>query len=293
MMAAEAALKARAIGRGQTQYPAVFAYDGTVTELESYGKGGGVYASSIDGGVLIGHLDCTNPPTCTTSGSARWSGSAAPTVLDIVGFLRATSSSGTIMAGDGSESSTGFLFDGSARTLIPGLSYVAALTPDGKYVAGRLQDLTKAGLWSAQTATITNIGSSTWTNTMISGVNGTDPAVVGYGYVSSTDSYVGFRWKGGVLTELGFLAGGTSTSAYAVSSDGSTVVGSTGTSSLQEAFIWTDSSKLRTVLDELKARGLEPAVDLRISATFISDDGKTLVGYLSAPTPGFMRIVLQ
>jgi len=281
--------------QGFNYYPAAFAYDGTVTELESYGKGGSVSASSSDGSVLLGYINCANPPSCTGSGSpnARWSGSAAPTLYTFYGFVRAASSSAAIMAGDQSESSSGFIY-GTSRTLIPELSSVAAMTPDGKYVAGQLQNSDQAGLWSAQTQVLTKIGASNWSITKIGDVNGTDPAVVGTGFVGSSASSIGFRWKGGVLTELGVLPGTDRTSANAVSSDGSTVVGISSTDAFQEAFIWTDSNKMRTIIDELKARGLEPAVDLQLTnADFISDDGKTIVGMVHGTDLSFWRVVLQ
>jgi uncharacterized membrane protein len=284
------------VGRGQASYPAAFAIDGTVTELESYGKGGSVMAASSDGSVLVGTIGCANPPTCTTSGTAnvRWVGTAAPTVLSVTGTLRSTSSSGTTYAGDGSETGTAFLFNGTSRTLITDLTSGVAITPDGKYVAGAHKNGKQGGLWLAQTQAVTLIGLSTWTSTSIKWANGTDPAVIGYGYISSNDSYHGFRWKGGTTTDLGLLSGGVYTMPNSVSSDGSTVVGYTGTNSFQQAFIWTDSGKLRTVVDELKARGLEPAIDLALpNADFVSDDGKTIVGWLSGTPPTFWRAVLQ
>ena len=281
------------IARGQSSYPAVFAYDGTVTELESYGKGGSVYGTNGDGSVSVGVISCTNPPACTISGSVRWSGSGAPTVLGITGTVRATSSSGSIYAGDGGETSAAFLYNGTQRTLIPDLVTANALTPDGKYVAGSYKDELNGALWFVQTQAVTLIGAPNWT-TSIKAANGTDPTVVGYAYISASVPSVAFRWKGGVITDLGLLAGGAYSSPNAVSFDGSTVVGVTGTNSYQQAFIWTDSSKMRSIVDELKARGVEPAVDLALpNADFISDDGKTIVGWLSGATPTFWRVVLQ
>lgn len=282
------------IGRNQSSYPATFAVDGTVTELESYGKGGTAYAVTSDGSVVVGGSGCTNPPTCSTTGNVRWAGTSAPTPLSVSGTLRATSSSGTMYAGDGSEDGTAFLFNGSSRTLIPDLLSCAGLTPDGKYVAGTYKDGKQGALWYAQTQAVKLIGDPNWTNTNVKGLNGTDPAVIGYGYISSSDSYIGFRWKGGSITQLGLLPGGVYTIPNAVSLDGSTVVGLTGSNAFQQAFIWTDSGKLRTIVDELKSRGLEPPVDLALnSADFVSDDGKTIVGWLAGSPPTFWRAVLQ
>jgi uncharacterized membrane protein len=157
-----------------------------------------------------------------------------------------------------------------------------------------LQNGVQGGLWLAQTQAITTIGASNWTSISVIGINGTDPAVIGYGHISATNSYVGFRWKGGVLTELGALAVGADSHPYAVSIDGSTVVGMTGTNDFQQAFIWTDEEKLRTVVDELRARGLEPPIDFQLTtAEFLSDDGKTIVGTVFGDLPKFWRVVLE
>ncbi|HKO46435.1 MAG TPA: hypothetical protein VJV79_01850 [Polyangiaceae bacterium] len=290
------------IGRGLTGYPAAFAADGTATELESYGKGGIVSVSSADGSVLVGSLVCSNPPTCTQATGAtlsQWSGTTAPKVLAADKTARGMSSSGAIVTGDYYDSSSngqiGYIFSSSqGLTSIPAFMSVAGLSPDGKYVAGTLQNGVQAGLWLAQTQAVTKFGASNWTSVTVSGVNGTDPAVIGFGYVESSDSYVGFRWKGGVLSHFGVLAGGVYSLPSAVSSDGSTVVGATGTNSFKQAFIWTDKDKLRSVVDELKSRGLEPALDLELSEVhFLSDDGKTMVGLRYTQPPSFWRVVLE
>jgi uncharacterized membrane protein len=188
----------------------------------------------------------------------------------------------------------GFLLSIQGLTSIPEFTSVAGLTPDGKYVVGALENGTQVGLWLAQTKEITKIGAANWTSISARGVNGTDPAVIGHGYIQASDSYIGFRWKGGVMTQFGLLAGGVYSLPYAISSDGSTVVGVTGTNGFQQAFIWTDKDKLRTIIDEVKSRGLEPALDLELTnASFISDDGKTIVGMHFTQAPSFWRVVLE
>ena len=52
--------------------------------------------------------------------------------------------------------------------------------------------------------------------------------------------------------------------------------------------------EVRTIVDELKARGLEPVSDLTLKyAKFISDDGKTIVGADFTSPPTFWRVILQ
>jgi hypothetical protein len=285
------------LGRNRSAFPASIAFDGAVTELETYGKGGSVAATSVDGNVFVGSMGCANPPTCsdTTWSMSQWTGTAAPKVLGFPGNARSISSSGGIIAGDYIDGVVqGFVINGNQRTSIPDMDWVSGITPDGKYVAGRLRIGVQGGLWSAQSQTIVKIGSTDWTSTTLNAVNGTAPAVVGSGYISLGDQSIGFRWKGGVLTELGLLTGGKYTTPNAVAADGGTVVGTTGTNAFQQAFIWTDAGKLRTIVDELKARGLEPAVDLTLKyANYVSDDGKTIVGSELTSPPTFWRVVLQ
>jgi hypothetical protein len=52
--------------------------------------------------------------------------------------------------------------------------------------------------------------------------------------------------------------------------------------------------ELRTIVDELKVRGLEPAIDLQLTtADFVSDDGKAIVGIQYTQPPTFWRAVLD
>lgn len=288
------------ISKNRTNYPALFALDGSVTALESYGKSGWIEAASADGNVLLGGMGCSDPPTCSdpTLSATTWTGTAAPKVVYTNGTGRALSSSGTALAGDyydsGFSQNRGFIKNGNSGTTIPDLSYVAGMTPDAKFVAGTPQaGGVQAALWSAQTQTLTKIGSTSWLSTTITALNGTDPAVAGWGAAGS-DTLVGFRWKGGTLTQLGVLSGGLYTTPAAIAADGGTVVGLTGTNSFQQAFIWTDKDKLRTIVDELRARGLELPVDLKLTnALFLSDDGKTIVGTEFTSPPSFWRVVLK
>ncbi len=287
------------LGRGNNGFPAAIAADGKVTELESYGSGGRIDASSADGNVLVGLVGCANPPSCsdTTWSIAQWTGTTAPKVITSEGSPRRISSSGSIIVGDYYESSADqqqvFIISGNQRQSIAEMDWAGGVTPDGRYVAGRLRTGPQGGLWYAQTQKITKLGSTSWVRTNITGVNGTDPVVIGDGYTKD-DTNIGFRWKGGVLTELGFLEGGKYTLPNAVSFDGSTIVGTTGTNAFQIAFIWTEEKKLVSLLDELASRGLELPVDLTLRyAHFISDDGKIIVGVEHTQPFSFWRVVLD
>lgn len=292
---------AGALKKGNLSYPGVMAPDGTVTALEMYGKEAGTRAISGDGNVVVAETFCANPPSCsdTTLSILSWTGSAAPKASGVYGNPRSLSSSGAIIAGDNYNSIVGdyrgYVYTaGKGTVTIDAISLVVAMTQDGQYVVGDSPSGGQLALWAAQTGNVTRIGSAGWSSISANGINGvgSNPTVIGNAYISASDSRVAFRWKGGVITELATLSSGNFINPLGVSSDGGTVVGQAGPSGGQQAFIWTDADKLRTVVDELRARGMEPALDFTLGvASYLSDDGKTIVGSDEVNT--FWRVVLQ
>lgn len=290
------------IGQGPGS-PAAVAFDGTVTELEQHGTtNGGTTAISADGNVIIGRMGCANPPQCTdTSWSeVRWVGSAGPEVLVSTywGTVTHASASGALVLGfyydEQAGGSRGFIVNDNQLTFVPaviGDSNFFGMSQDGKYVAGSLV-AGGIGLWYAPTQAVTPITNSKWDGLNVVAVNGTaTPVVVGRGAIHATNTEIGYRWMNGDLDEIDPLPGGESTSPYAVSADGRTVVGIADGSN---AFIWTDPGGTRTVVDELKARGYEPPSDLQLqNAFFTSDDGKIIVGDDFFNTPMFWRVILD
>lgn len=252
---------------------------------------------SADGNVIIGEMGCANPPSCTdtTWSQAKWVGSAAPVTFATSGYIRSVSSSGTYVAGwypDIFDNAVyGMLINGNQLTVIKEFDLTHGISKDGNYIAGKLAG-GGSGLWYAPTGVITNINNPAWNSTAITNVNGTAPVMIGEGYVTSTSTRVGYRWKGGVFTPLGLLPGAQYSSPTAVSNDGSTVVGTSGDTPL--AFIWTDADKLRTIVTELANRGYEAPSDLLLKyPKFISEDGKTIVGVEIVSPPSFWRVVLN
>lgn len=92
------------------------------------------------------------------------------------------------------------------------------------------------------------------------GFSGSDPGI---------SSYEAFRWtQSGGMVGLGALSGGTRvSSANSITSDGMTIVGSSG----KEAFLWTESGGM-VGLGDLEGGSF------RSIAYDISDDGSTVVG---------------
>jgi len=77
--------------------------------------------------------------------------------------------------------------------------------------------------------------------------------------------------------------------ALAVSEDGNTVVGNTGTAFNEDAFIWTPASGMLLLVDYAAARGVAiPPGFLLLSANAISADGKTIAGNGIDPTGSFV-----
>jgi uncharacterized membrane protein len=283
--------------RGKTQTASTITAAGALTELPSYGgTSTNPVAISTDGNVIVGQMNCGDPPDCTefVPTIARWTGTAAPQVVSKYDYVDAASSTGASVAGtrynEESGENSGFLLNSSGQTIISDFSSVSALSPDGKTVAGNLRADNFAALWLATNKTITKVGDSAWTSSYISALNGQTLVASGYG-TSTQGKSVGFRWKGGTLTKVGVLSGGTQTLPYAISADGGTMVGVADQGAFWPAVIWTDSGKLRTIVDELEARGYEPPADFEVNnGQFVSNDGKIIVGGLDG---GFWRVTLK
>ena len=98
-----------------------------------------------------------------------------------------------------------------------------------------------------------------------------DGAVMVGDVVSPGESYEGFRWSAGSLTQASGIPGaGSQSHAYAVSADGSVIVGQSGT----EAFRWTAAGGMS---------GLGYLDGANISlARSVSADGSVVVGYSEA-----------
>jgi len=292
---------AATLNRSGTAYPAAVAADGTITELSAYGSWGYGLAISADSSVIVGEIGCANPPSCTDKSTTevRWVGSAAPVLISLYqAAARYVSSSGTFVGGTyydlTLDRNVGFIINGNSLNSVPELRYVSGMNKDGKYLIGEIPDANGGGvgLFYSTTRAVTKLAGSGWTSTSLTAINGNTPVVIGQGYISATNQYVGYRWKGGVFTALGVLSGTTSSNPSAVSNDGSTVVGTTYDAI--QAFIWTDTDKLRYIVDELKNRGYEPPSDLLLKyPKFISEDGKTIVGVEIVDPPTFWRVVLN
>jgi len=108
--------------------------------------------------------------------------------------------------------------------------------------------------------------------------------VVGYS-VSSSGYAEAFRWtRSGGMVGLGYLAGYSVSVASAVSADGCTVVGNSGSGDKTEAFIWDKKNGMRNLRELLiDVCGLDLSGWTLERATGISSDGKIIVGIGMGP----------
>src|SRR5262249_34668220 len=111
------------------------------------------------------------------------------------------------------------------------------------------------------------------------GVSADGSVVVGISYDNNTFLGHAYRWKAGVVQDLGNLGGGVSY-AFAASSDGATVVGQSANGKTSDAFRWTIAGGMR---DLGNLGGDFPSS----SAADVSADGTVVVG--SAPMLGLTR----
>jgi len=87
------------------------------------------------------------------------------------------------------------------------------------------------------------------------------------------------------MVGLGFLPdGGFWSEARGVSSDGSVIVGCGNSASGMEAFLWDDVNGMRNLRTVLVDSGLDLTDWQLTSATGISADGLTIVGYGTNPS---------
>lgn len=103
-----------------------------------------------------------------------------------------------------------------------------------------------------------------------------------------------FRWTSGVMTGLGFLPDATSSTAKAVSGDGTVVVGESG----GQAFIWTAATGMQPLISVLIAGGVTTLDFAAVyDATGISSDGQWVVGkrgssaFLASYSPSDLDLV--
>ncbi len=265
--------------------------------LAGFAVSSGGTALSVDGAVVTGASAASGG---SISRAFRWT---AATGMQNIGVLGTGSASGgTAISADGSvivgfSYTNGFFgFTAIRWTAATGMQNLGlehgananAISADTSVVVGT--DISNDGFLRA--FRWTSIGGRQLLSLPIYAdssegyVTSADGSVVA-GYVadyliSDTFSAHAFRWSGlpgdGGMVDLGTLDGGNESYAYAISADGSVVVGTSGSSSGDRAFLWASSLGMVDLNSFLLARGVNLTGWTLKSARGISADGSAIVG---------------
>lgn len=182
--------------------------------------------------------------------------------------------------------------------LMPGRGSAAkGISGNGLWVVGGANGVgaqTRAVRWSladyeTASTTILDLGTLGGLYSVGEDVSDDGRVVAGYGTNSANTFTRAFRWvegsTGGVISnpqmhELGTL-GGDESWAYALSSDGSVVVGEAhNADGVNEAFRWAEGTGMIRVAEWLAANGVDTGGMRLITARDISDDGNVVVGQM-------------
>lgn len=247
-------------------------------------------ATSADGSVVVG--ESTGAGGAGTQ-AFRWVGG----VMTGLGYLpgsiagvasstaTAVSANGSIVVGYSTTATTtqAFRWAGGVMTNLgvlkgyaQGLAY--GVSADGSIIVGTgFSPLgTQAFRWTQATG-MTGLGYlPTDAFSEAYGISADGTTIVG---LSGATTLQAVRWKGGVATGLGLLPGDTASRANAVSADGSVVVGTSYSAATSNAFRWTQSGGMASVVNWLSAAGVAvPAGWNLTTATGVSGNGNVVVG---------------
>jgi len=260
----------------------------------------GAYSSnangvSFDGSVIVGTV---NNLQFSDFQGFQWTapgGMVGLRSLGLTGDSRASgvSTDGNFVVGEGRYGvSSSFAFRGTTAGVFSNLGdhpggsdfgRAFGVSGDGSVVAGTGSDF--AGgfsfSWTAATGLIHLSGHPSSFGSTANAVSADGNFIVGQ--VELAAGRFAYEWtSAGGMISLGDLPGGSVTSnAFAVSTDGRVVVGSSSSTSGTNAFLWTQANGMQSLQDLLTSLGQGSAMSgWRLeSATGISADGKTIVGY--------------
>lgn len=229
------------------------------------------YGISADGKTVVGS---------SVGHAFRWTAADGITELAPLGSAAyAASADGSVIVGQSGNIAFRWTADGGIETL-NGLnaqtSYAYGVSANGSAVVGFYIDIQqRAFLWTDDNGgTVTPLGTLKIDNSgfsIASGISDNGLFVVGQAENDDDNVAHAFRWttEGG-MQDLGVLETGYSSSANAVSSDGSVVVGLANTSDYYRAFRWTQSGTMES-LGTLAGGNFS-------KANALSKDGSIIVG---------------
>jgi probable HAF family extracellular repeat protein len=247
------------------------------------------YGVSADGSVVVGGVGAD---------PFRWTESTGKVILPSLttdgGLANAVSADGSVAAGyvtkQGSNRACVWTPNQELQILpdLPGGSdwtEVRGLSADGSVAVGIVSTLGfQAVQW--RDGAISGLGylPGGGSNSCATAVSHDGRVIVGY---SDSDQglWEAFRWTEATgMVGLGFLPNDRKSQATAVSADGSIVVAnSADTVGHEQAFIWDQMHGRRSLRDMLTAEGLDLSAWTYLTASAISDDGRTIVGFGEHP----------
>jgi probable HAF family extracellular repeat protein len=231
------------------------------------------YAVSADGSVVAGMVHAASDYVY----SFRWQNGFMDLIVGLSSRAHGVSANGTVVVGVYAQNAFRWS-SGNFQTLgsLPGgtWSYAYGVSADGAVVVGSARNATgqyRAFRWTASGGMqdLGTLPGGTWSEAY--GVSANGSVVVGWA-LNAAGQWRAFRWTAsGGMRDLGTLGGGYSY-AYAVSADGTVVVGQSD----GRAFRWTASGvmeDLNTTYASLLTNG-----SVLWEARAISPDGRYIVG---------------
>ncbi len=233
---------------------------------------GRAYGASIDGSVVVGE---DGRPS--DSKAFRWTDTGGMVGLPGSFFQTSVaydvSSDGSVVVGRNLNHQAGY-WAGTPTTwslLCSGSAY--GVSPDGSTIVGVDHDTNQAFRWT-DTGGLGGLGGISGGSSEARDVSADGSVVVG------TSNGEAFRWTpDGGMEGLGGLTGDISSTALAVSADGSIIVGKRWDFYVDHAFIWDSDNDMQDMRTYLVGQGLDMSGWRTLyEATGISDDGLTIVG---------------
>lgn len=262
---------------------------------------------SDDGSVVVGTNGFTITGFYEPRNAVRWTdatGSPTATVYDEAYFGADVSADGSVMVGTMRLAGSPFpIMDQAYRWtqasgferlgLLEGGSYsaAAACSADASVIVGfgdHDAGTITAMMWTESGGMTPIPGLALGTPSQANGVSSDGRFVCGYW----GDSL--FRYEAGVGAQLlGQLPGGGFIDGLDISGDGSVIVGHTDSPDGFLATIWTESGGVQTLSDYAAGFGLDLSGWTLLSASGVSDDGRTIVGTALNPSGSLRAFVLH
>jgi probable HAF family extracellular repeat protein len=274
--------------------------DGVMTclgTLPGIGHDSGAFAASADGSVIVGYT--TSSETGGGVSAFRFENGVMTGLTGTPGdtfssIASGVSGNGSVVVGQVSIVVTSYAFrweDGVLTNLLPteGRNHAATdVSEDGSVIVGGI-GTAQAFRWENGVVTdLGTLGPDRGFFSVALGVSADGRVVVGSSEISAppcvgSGCTEAFIWENGVMTGLGHLAGEPdifpSSTAKAVSGDGSIVVGTDTSTGPQRAFIWDAANGMRDLNDVLvNDYGFDLSGWTLTAANDISKDGRTIVG---------------